>query len=347
MLYLAPLEWNAGQWDAAVAKLPDVTPFQTSAWMRFLCETQHGEPVLAGIYGDTTLVGYFTGMVIQKFGVRILGSPFPGWSTGYMGFNMLDEQVPRRDVVQALRKFAFDDLGCMHLEFMDRKLSVAEMQRLGFDHFILPGFEIDLTQPGPRLFSAMTHQCRTNVRKAEKSGLVIQECHDAKFADDYYDQIENIFARQGLVPTFPRERVQKVLSCLAATNLGLFLRAVNADGKCVATTISVGTENLAYLWGAASLPEFQPLRPNELTYWSNMRLWKQRGARVLDMGGGGEYKRKYGGQPIAVPWFRKSRNGILPILRTTAEHIYRMRQRLTVARFRHREEAEKAASTAA
>jgi hypothetical protein len=47
-----------------------------------------------------------------------------------------------------------------------------------------------------------------------------------------------------------------------------------------------------------------------------MRTWKARGVSVLDMGGGGDYKRKYGPVELNVPHFRKSR---LPVLSTLRE----------------------------
>jgi len=89
------------------------------------------------------------------------------------------------------------------------------------------------------------------------------------------------------------------------------------------------------------------LRPNELSYWTHMKLWKQRGARLLDMGGGGDYKRKYGGREIAVPWFRQSKNAILPILRYTAERMFRLRQRVIGGRLRGQHKDENANSAAA
>ena len=81
--------------------------------------------------GGEGRLGYFTGAVVRKFGFRILGSPFPGWTTAYMGFNLLPD-VPRREALAALEAFALRELRCIHLEIMDHNLSLEDGQSLGF-----------------------------------------------------------------------------------------------------------------------------------------------------------------------------------------------------------------------
>jgi hypothetical protein len=82
-----------------------------------------------------------------------------------------------------------------------------------------------------------------------------------------------------------------------------------------------------YFWGGASWRQHQILRPNEAIQWQAMKIGKQKGVHTYDMGGGGEYKRKYGGREIAVPWFRKSKYAWISHMRNLAQHIHRVRQR--------------------
>jgi hypothetical protein len=83
-----------------------------------------------------------------------------------------------------------------------------------------------------------------------------------------------------------------------------------------------------YMWGAASWREHQILRPNELLIWTAMKYWKARGMHTFDMGGSGEYKRKYGGREISVPWIQVSRYPMLGVLRQIAKKGFRLRQRV-------------------
>src|ERR1051326_4225603 len=191
------LEMKPAEWLDRLRAFPDTLVFQSPAWLAFLSESQNGEIVLAALKQDGQTLGYFTGLIIRKFGVRILGSPFRGWSTPYMGF-VLPPSVPRRLAVEALSDFAFHELKCVYLEVTDSRLSVEDISGLGFSHVIHGTMEIDLTQTEEELLSGMTKSCRWTVRKAERNALVIEEAHHLGFADDYAAQLKDVFAKQGL-----------------------------------------------------------------------------------------------------------------------------------------------------
>ncbi|MCX6834769.1 MAG: GNAT family N-acetyltransferase [candidate division Zixibacteria bacterium] len=308
-------------------QLPDRTIGQSREWLHFISATQDAEPVVAVIRHGDQAVGWFTGLMVRKFGFRILGSPFPGWTTSYMGFN-LSEGVDRGDVMEALFEFAFRDLGCVHVELMDRHIPLDLVRSRRIAHRVFRGYEIDLTQNENSLFSNMDSSCQRCIRKAEKTGVAIQLSTDADFAADYYNQLRGVFARQRLVPTYPIERVESLIRHLSPSGRLLLLRARDADNRCIATGIFPAFNDTMYFWGGASRREYQHLRPNESIHWFAMRYWKERGIAKYDMGGGGEYKKKYGGAEIAVPWVRKSRNTFFPILRELARMMHTMRQHI-------------------
>src|ERR1700686_1282039 len=69
----------------------------------------------------------------------------------YMRFP-LSPGVDRPLAVQALIEFAFQDLRCVHLEMMDRNLTLSDLGGLGVRHRVYRGFEIDLTGNEDELF---------------------------------------------------------------------------------------------------------------------------------------------------------------------------------------------------
>jgi hypothetical protein len=309
-------------------RLSERTLFQSHAWLNFLAETQNAQPVVAALKENSTTLGYFTGLIVQKFGFKILGSPLPGWTTSYMGF-ALKPGVSRQVAMEALLEFAHLRLGCIHLELMDRHLKPEQGQQLGFEYSMYNGYEIDLTQSEDRLFGNMTSACRRCIRKAHKCGVTIEQAAEAAligFADDYYAQLEQVFGRQGLVPTYTKKRVQALIRHLQPTGRLLLLRARDPDGRFIATGIFPAMHDRMYFWGGASWRKYQILRPNEAIQWYAMRYWKKRGIAKYDMGGGGSYKSKYGGYEIAVPWFRESRSSLLSQARAIAKKLYRYRQ---------------------
>jgi hypothetical protein len=322
---------TAARW-ADLGTYDDRTVFQTEAWLAFLAESQKGQIVVADVLDGATVVGRFSGLVVARFGVRMLGSSFPGWTTPYIGFN-LREGYARRDALGALERFAFGDLGVLHIEVSDRGFVPEDGAAAGFQVGAYGTYESDLTRDEATLFAAMSSACRRCVRKAEKSGVRIEHADQDAFADEYYAQLQDVFAKQGKVPTYPVERVRALVRHTRGTDDALLLRALAPDGTCIGTGIYPAHNRVAEFWGNASWREYQHYRPNEALHWYAMRYWKARGVTTFDWGGGGAYKEKYGVVPATVPWFRKSRFRTLELLRSGARRAFDLRQRL-VARAR-------------
>jgi hypothetical protein len=312
----------------------DSTVYQTPEWLRFVAECQGARPVRGELVHDGEVVGSVTALLVSKLGLRAFGSPLPGWTTAYMGFNVAPG-FPRWRLLRALPEFAIDRLGCVHLELVDPLLTPEDGVRAGLPHQQLHNtWESDLTVDEDELFAGMESSCRRAIRKSEKSGVVVEEVgHSPEetrlFAAEYYEQLRQVFGRQGLVPTYPVERVERLLGHLAPAGHALLLRARDPDGTCIATNITVGRSRRAQFWGGASIAAGLPLRPNNALHWHAMRRWKERGADVYDWGGGGDYKRRYGGRPVTTPRFVVSRYRGLGTLRTAAHQAVRVRQRMT------------------
>jgi CelD/BcsL family acetyltransferase involved in cellulose biosynthesis len=316
-------------WDRAT--YPDRLLFQTPQWLAFVAETQRAEPVLATIDDGGVPVGHFTGLLTRRYGLRILGSPMAGWTTSYLGFNLRSE-AHRRQALEALLPWAFGELGCAHVEVRDRGLTEADLGGLGLRWAAAPTAVIDLTPGEDALFGAMASACRRNIRKAERSGVVIEEVHDdPAFADQFYDQLRDVFAKQSLVPTYSVDRVRALVRHLAPAGHLLLLRAREPGGRCIATAVLPWFHRTMYFWGGASYRPDQHLRPNEALIWHALRWARRRGVTEFDFVGGNAYKQKYGTTEVPVPWARRSRSPLVAGLRDVAKEAFALRQR-TVAR---------------
>jgi CelD/BcsL family acetyltransferase involved in cellulose biosynthesis len=323
-LKLEQLDHARVDWEELDA-YADRNVFQTREWLAFVERAQRAKPVIAALQQEGKTVGFFTGLVIRRYGIRILGSPFRGWTTGYLGFN-LQEGVSRRAAVQALLPFAFRSLRCMHIELRDRDLTLEDVHGLGFAYSAKTIFEVDLRKREEDIFAGMTSACRRCIRKAEKVGVTIEESEDLAFADDYYAQLRDVFAKQALVPTYDKERVVELIRHVLPTGRLLLLRARDGDGRCIATGIFPALNGRMYFWGGASWRSHQILRPNEALMWQAMRHWKARGVEWCDLGGGAEYKRKYGPGEVTVPFLWMSRLRALSAARTGAKKALKVRQ---------------------
>jgi len=326
MTSIERMDINNVPWDE-LDRFEDRTVFQILPWLNFVAITQRAKPVVAAIRENGCTIGYFTGLIIRRFGLRIFGSPFKGWTTAYMGFNLRPGSSHRKALTSAL-SFVFQDLKCHHFEMLDRHIHEEDYRDLTFTVKYLNGYEIDLTKSEDELFAGMKSSCRRCIRKANKCGVVIEEASDIDFANDYYEQLKDVFVKQSLVPTYGIGRVQELIKHLQPTGHLLLLRAKNPEGLCIATGIFPAFNDTMYFWGGASWQKHQMLRPNEALMWYAIRYWKAHGMKKFDMGGGGDYKKKYGGYTIRVPRLIKSKYGFLVFLRNLAERTFEIRQKM-------------------
>jgi hypothetical protein len=323
------VEWDDVNW-AELDSFADRHLFQSRAWLTFLAAFQHARPVIARLVDGQQTLGYATGLVAKKAGMRFLGSPLPGWTTPYMGFN-LHPDIPRRLAASALIDFAYRDLGALHVELRDRWMSAADGESLGLGRRQDVGyddrtFEIDLSPSLDAVFGGMESSCRRAIRKAEKSGVTIEQVSDLSFAGEFHDQLREVFLRQGLVPTYGVDRVEALIRHLLPSGSLLLLRARDADGTSIATGIYPAFNDMMFFWGGASRREHQQLRPNEALHWHAIQYWKARGITRYDLGGYMDYKKKYGGAEISIPGFRGSKHGWVSMARTIVPMGMRAKQ---------------------
>src|ERR1700716_1095531 len=229
----SPIDIKAADWKR-LDRFADRTVFQTREWLQFVAESQNAQPVLAELREKSEVLGYFTGLAFSKFGMKVLGSSFPGWTTPYIGFN-LNPGVPRRAALEALEKFAWDDLKCLHLEVSDPNFTFEDGEAAGFKTEYYASYRTDLSRSEEDLFNGMESACRRCIRKADKSGLKIEEAHDPAFADAYYEQPHDGFAKQCLVPTYAGDRLRSVVRNVELVGNVLLIRGRHPQGKCIAT----------------------------------------------------------------------------------------------------------------
>src|SRR5438045_4519440 len=138
------VDFNSVNWKE-LDSFPDRTVFQTREWVRFVAETQGATPVVAELSDSGKVVGYFTGLTFTRLGVKVLGSSFPGWSTPYMGFNLVSG-VSRGAALAALEKTAWDHLKCLHMEVSDPHFIEEDGSSLGFQVSYYTSYRTDLTK---------------------------------------------------------------------------------------------------------------------------------------------------------------------------------------------------------
>lgn len=292
------LDDKAVPWDQ-IESCMDHVVFKSKAWMDFLCETQRIKPLVISVRKQGRPVGFFVGATTFK-GLRIVASPFEGWTTPFQGLSVLSQisTQERINIYKQLIDYCYAEIGCSFFQATDWNLHPQDMVDSGLSFQLVRGYRLDLTLDEETLFSKFDSACRRAIRKAQKEGVTVHEAEDVeRFAWDYYNQLCDVFLKQGLKPTYPCSRVQALINKLHHTGNLLLLETRSSDMTCIGTGIFPASNSLAQFWGGASFRSHQILRPNEILFWEAIRYWKRRGMLEFEFGGLGAYKEKYGPEP--------------------------------------------------
>lgn len=296
--------------------------FVTLPWIEFIEEDSHAQAVFVRIQEQNMLVGYFTGLITRKAFIKILGSPFGGWSTCFMGIS--SENVSDKiSIVKQLVPFLYKSTGCAYIEIIDRDIMLEEARDEGITCFEEGTLELPINLDDVALFKQMKTDCRNFIRQFERRGARLEIAEpDELFAEQYYQQLEDVFAKQGLVPTYSVEKVKRLLRHLGNTGEVLCLRVFDPEENCIATSIFLGFHNKCFFWGGASFREGQHYRPNEYMIWTAIKYWRERGCTVFDMVGIRDYKRKFGSTEAHYARMVFTKHKILIIGRKYAAKLY-------------------------
>lgn len=297
--------------------------FTTIPWMDFIIEDNPGAiPIVIRIKKKGKLVGYFSAMKIKKMGISIVGSPFRGWSTCFMGIdtnNVTEDE--RICIYEELIPYIRKEYKCQYLSISDRNLSVEKSKKY-FKTMNTDTLELRIDRSDEELFKVFKTDCRNFIRQFERRGAVLEYAEpNDEFAEEFYLQLIDVFDKQNLVPTYSVEKVKRLLRCLSKDDMVLCLRVRDPEGNSIATSIYPGFNNKFFFWGGASYRSGQHYRPNEYMLWNAIKYWRDRGAEWFDMVGVRDYKRKFGSEEVTYATIESAIPGLIQA-KNMAEKLY-------------------------
>lgn len=276
--------------------------YQTLEWIEFIKETQHAEPVVLRITDGDKFIGYFTGLLFKRFGINIIGSPFNGWTTEYMGFNISDDiDVNRAELIAPLWTFLKKKYHCLICQITDRYITADDIKKYNLIAESGRALILDISGSDEDLLSTYTKHCRKHIRAFEKNPVSIFATEpDEEFAEGFYEQLKQVFAYQGLSPSYDLKRVKTLLRLLSEKNEVLCTKVVETEtGRWRSSAISFGFNGRAYTWATTTLRDGPDYRQSEGQRWFAIRYWRDHGCKELDMVGMREYKLKF--NPDFIP----------------------------------------------
>ncbi len=278
------------------------TLFITPEWISFLEADGRGRAVYLKLEQDG-VTGWFAGLLFRKLGVKIFASPFEQWFTCNMGF-AAPESFDRAEGLAAAAEFMKKTRHCGYMEAIDARLGFEDIKKINCSHIVRRTYLLDIDRPDEEIMGGFKSECRTLIRQFEKRGARLEAVPPSEsFANEYYDQLIDVFAKQNLKPHNSRRQVIRLMEAFRDKPENLLCVRVTEpeNGKCIATSIFPGFGDTAYFWGAASWREFQHYRPNEYMIWTAIKYWRERGCKTFDMVGLRDYKKKFGPVEYAYP----------------------------------------------
>lgn len=300
---------------------PDKTVFTTLEWLNYLKKDKNVIPLIIRIKKLNKYFGYFTGGLFKKFGITILGSPFMGWTTNYMGFNIYDYSECEI-LIDEIVKYIFHKTKCVYIELIDRNIIIKNLNRKYSIEPII-NLEIDITKNEESLFKSFKKDCREYIRQFERRGAIIEMVKpDKEFIEELYRQLKNIFFRQKLNIPFEISKIYNCVENLKNTNMIYCFRVKEPNGIIIASYIFVGYKKRIIAWCTSSNKNYLHYRPNEYIIWYSLKKFKEFGFETFDFSGKREYKYKWNPKEIELYRITITKFKILQVLRNLALKMF-------------------------
>lgn len=168
----------------------------------------------------------------------------------------------------------------------------------------------ELPEGSETLLKSYKPKLRSQIKKAQKNGLVSKLVHDASLIDDFYEIISRNMRDLGS-PVHSKKFFENIMAQYgdkAATAVIYLEEAPTAAGLILMTP-----HNACIPW-ASSLREYNKLAPNMLLYWTFLAHVSDKGIPVFDFGrstinqGTYRFKKQWGAQPWLLKWHQAEGN---------------------------------------
>ena len=294
--------------DAFVAEHPDSTPFHRTAWLNGVM-TGTGQKAFC-LLADTP-----TGNIEGLVPAHAVGSPLFGRAMVSSGFAvgggiLADSQSIADRLAGAVWELAQAN-SCPSVELRGGALPQSAWIIKGDAH---ANFARPLTADDAAELLAIPRKQRAEVRKGLDKGLVIETGIGQRDLDWHYRVYAESVRNLG-TPVFPKALMAQVLR---AVGDDADILTVLADGKPVASVLSLYHKGVVVPYWGGGLHAARALRANDVMYYALMNHARRRGCTAFDFGrskvGSGAYafKKNWGFEPQPLSYAVRTADGAEP-----------------------------------
>jgi len=291
------------EWDAFVNARADAAGYHAWDWRRVFTNAFGHEPVYLIARHGQQVTGVLPLVQIKSllFGNSLTSLPFLNY-----GGVIADTANAAETLIAAASEQA-QARRCKHVELRHVARQFPDLPCK--THKVAMHLPLTAT-----IWDDLDRKVRNQIRKAEKSGLVVERGGEELLGDFY-----TVFARNMRdlgTPVYSRRLFQEVLRTFPDRAQ---LHIVRLKNQPIAAGLTYRTASMVQLPWASSIREFNSLCANVLLYWDAIQFAQSTGAGVFDMGrstpneGTFKFKAQWGAVPVPLHWeYQLSSAGSLP-----------------------------------
>jgi len=296
---------HRGDWDTYVENHPAATPYHRFAWMvaveRSYSHKMHG---LLAKDSAGTLVGV---LPMINFSVPLKGKSFISLPYCDLGFALADSDQIKTTLLRAAVDMA-KNAGAKTTQIRGVAQAQGEEQDLEGKKVRML---LALPESAEALMSSFKSKLRSQIRKAEKNGLIFKTGSSPALIDDFYD-VYSLNMRDLGSPAHAKKWFQAVVEEFGDQAL---VSVVYSEDVPVGAGIVLRNGTSACIPWASTVQAFNRLAPNMLLYWSVLGHCADNGVERFDFGrstfneGTFKFKKQWGAQPELLQWHTLDKSG--------------------------------------
>jgi len=172
------------------------------------------------------------------------------------------------------------------------------LQGNGFGHEGHLNFLIDLARPTEEIWSSVDGNVRTNVRKARREGVVVEQVTSLDQVPAAYAVLASVYERIK-VPLAPLSLFEAAFEVLHPRGMIKFFKTCVED-VCVGVAFRLLYKDVIHAWYAGTITDYAKYKANDLLNWHVLEWGAQNGFKCFDFGGAGKPGQDYGPRKFKV-----------------------------------------------
>lgn len=301
------------KWSDFVYLHPHGNIFQTPEMYEAYKNTKNYEPVfLAAIDEQDEILGILLA-VIQREGRGVLGS-LSARSINWGG------PVVKNNDPEVLKSILNEYDGIikemvLYSQFRnlwDLENNKEVFLRSGYIYKEHLNIRIDLSNPEDALWKELSSMRRSNIRKAQRKGIIVKELKDQIGLDKIYNILKQVY-QDAKLPIADKSLFTAASQILGRKGMVKYFCAFD-NSQIIGVRCILAYKHNLYDWYGGSFKKYLNKHPNDLLPWEFFMWGKRNGFTTFDWGGAGrpdkeygvrDYKKQFGGEMVNYGRFQK------------------------------------------